>query len=200
MNVLVNGTTLNEAMAYAERDTETGIITATVIIPQAEMEHSDLKALFKSNTEDIIYTNENGEEKIFSGFKYANMLDDDENEQYIVKLTSDENSFQIGRNRELEADKARLEATVAYREREITDLSVTITEKNKTIAEQQETIATKEVVISEKETTITEQKGTIATLENTVAELEKALSEGGAGGGITAEEIVNAVEEGVNEV
>ena len=42
MNVLVNGTTLNVINAYAERDTVTGIITCTVIVPQSEMDYTDV--------------------------------------------------------------------------------------------------------------------------------------------------------------
>ena len=168
MNVLVNGTTLNVKTAYAERDTVTGIITCTVIAPQSEMDYADVKALFKGNTEDIIYTNDAEEQKIFSGFSYKNILDDDEKGQYVVKLTADEYTFQLGRNRELEADKANLENTVSSKDMEISELNGTISERDKSIAEQEATIAAKDTVIGQKETTITEQAETITELEATI--------------------------------
>lgn len=161
MNVLVNGTTL-KAKAYAERDTVTGIITCTVIVPQSEMDYADLKALFKGNTEDIIYTKEDESTELFSGFTYSHMVDDDENGQYIVKLTADEYSFQLGRNRQLEADKANLEGTVASKDMEISNLNSTLAEKD--------------VVVSEKETTITEQKETITVLEATIVTKDEELT------------------------
>ena len=176
MNVLVNGTTLNVTNAYAERDTVTGIITCTVIVPQTEMDYADVKALFKNNTEDIIYTNEEEEQKIFSGFSFVSILDDDANGQYIIKLTADEYAFQLGRNRELEADKANLQSTVASKDMEISNLNVTISEKDKTIAEREETITAKDTVIGEKEVVITEQKETIATLETAIAEKDTELT------------------------
>lgn len=175
MNVLVNGTIL-KAKAYAERDTVTGIITCTVIVPQSEMEYSDLKALFKGNAEDIIYTKEDESTELFSGFSFKNILDDDENGQYVVKLNADEYSFQLGRNRQLEADKASLENTVTSKDMEISNLNITISEKDKTIAEREEVITAKEVVISEKETTITEQKETITALEATISEKKTEIT------------------------
>lgn len=176
MNVLVNGITLN-AKAYTERDTVTGIITCTVIVPQSEMDYADLKALFKSNTEDIIYTKEDESAELFSGFSFKNILDDDENSQYVVKLTADEYSFQLGRNRQLEADKANLEGTVASKDMEISTLNGTISEKDKTIAEREETITAKDTVIGEKEVVITEQKEAITALEATVAEKDSEIEE-----------------------
>ena len=177
MNVLVNGTTLNVKNAYAERDTVTGIITCTVIVPQSEMEYADLKALFKGNTEDIIYTKEDESTELFSGFTYSHIVDDDENGQHIVKLTANEYSFQLGRNRQLEADKATLESTVASKEAEISNLNVTVSEKDKVIAEREETITTKDTVIGEKEVLITEQKETITALEATVVEKDSEIEE-----------------------
>lgn len=211
MKVLVNGTTLN-AKAYAERDPVTGIITCTVIVPQSEMDYADLKSLFKGNTEDIIYTKEDESTELFSGFKYSHILDDDENGHHIVKLTTDEYSFQLGRNRQLEADKVALEGTVASKNVEISNAQRTISEKDKTIAKCEETIAVKDMVLAENANIITEQKETITVLETTIAEkdteltakdaaiaeLEKALSEGSTGG-ISMEDIVNAVIEGVDE-
>ena len=174
MNVLVNGTTLNVTNAYAER--ENGMIICTVIVPQSEMDYAEVKALFKGNTEDIIYTNDAEEQKIFSGFSFKNILDDDENSQYIVKLTADEYAFQLGRNRELEADKASLESTVMSKDNEISNLNVTISEKDKVIEENETTIEQKNVVISEKETTITEQKETITAMETTITEKDNELT------------------------
>ena len=155
MNVLVNGTTLNVTNAYAER--ENGMIICTVIVPQSEMDYAEVKALFKGNTEDIIYTNDAEEQKIFSGFSFKNILDDDENSQYIVKLTADEYAFQLGRNRELEADKASLESTVMSKDNEISNLNVTISEKDK--------------VIEENETTITEKDNELTAKDAEIAEL-----------------------------
>lgn len=178
MNVLVNGTTLNVTNAYAER--ENGMIICTVIVPQSEMEYTDVKALFKGNTEDIIYTNDSEEQKIFSGFSFASILDDDANSQYIIKLTADEYAFQLGRNRELEADKANLEGTVASKEAEISTLNATISEKEKTIAEREETITAKD--------------GTIATLEAEIETLKNNV-----GTEVDLSEFSTAIEEGVND-
>lgn len=175
MNVLVNGKTLN-AKAYAERDTVTGIITCTVIAPQSEMDYADLKALFKGKTEDIIYTKDDESTELFSGFTYSSILDDDENEQYVVKLTADEYSFQLGRNRQLEADKISLENIVTNKDNEISTLNGTISEKDKVIAEREETITAKDTVIGEKEVVITEQKETITALEATVAEKDSEIA------------------------
>lgn len=175
MNVLVNGTTL-KAKTYAERDTVTGIITCTIIVPQSEMDYADLKALFKGNTEDIVYTKDDGSTELFSGFTYSHIVDDDANGQYIIKLTADEYSFQLGRNRQLEADKASLEGTVASKDMEISNLNTAVAEKDKTIAEREETITAKDTVIGEKEVVITEQKETITILEATVAEKETEIT------------------------
>ena len=161
MNVLVNGTTLN-GKAYAER--ENGMIICTVIVPQTEMDYADVKALFKSNTEDIIYTNEAEEQKIFSGFSFASILDDEANSQYIIKLTADEYAFQLGRNRELEADKATLESTVASKNSEISELTTSITEKDGTITEQGEKIVELEATIVSKNEEITVKDAEIAEL------------------------------------
>lgn len=162
MNVLVNGTTLNVTNAYAER--ENGMIICTVIVPQSEMEYTDVKALFKGNTEDIIYTNEAEEQKIFSGFSFVSILDDDANGQYIVKLTADEYAFQLGRNRELEADKATLEGTVASKDMEISTLNTSITEKDGTITEQGEKIVELEATIISKNEEISAKDVEIAEL------------------------------------
>ena len=164
MNVLVNGTTLNITNAYAERDTVTGIITCTVIVPQTEMDYADVKVLFKSNTEDIIYTKEDESTELFSGFTYKNILDDDENGQYIVKLTSDEYSFQLGRNRQLEKDKANLESAVVSKDSEISTLTTSITEKDGTITEQGEKIVELEATIVSKNEEITAKDAEIAEL------------------------------------
>lgn len=161
MNVLVNGTTLN-GKAYAER--ENGMIICTVIVPQSEMEYADVKALFKGNTEDIIYTNEADEQKIFSGFSFTSILDDDANGQYIIKLTADEYAFQLGRNRELEADKASLESTVASKDSEISTLTTSITEKDGTITEQGEKIVELEATIVSKDAEISAKDAEIAEL------------------------------------
>lgn len=174
MNVLVNGTTLSVTNAYAER--ENGIITCTVIVPQSEMEYADLKALFKGNTEDIVSTKDDGSTELFSGFTYSSILDDDANEQYIVKLTADEYAFQLGRNRQLEADKASLKNTVMSKDNEISTLNSTISEKDKTIAKKEETITAKDTVIGEKEVVITEQKETITVLEATIITKDEELT------------------------
>lgn len=162
MNVLVNGTTLNVTNAYAER--ENGMIICTVIVPQSEMDYSEVKALFKGNTEDIIYTNDAEEQKIFSGFSFASILDDDANGQYIIKLVADEYAFQLGRNRELEADKASLESVVMSKDNEISNLNGTISERDKAISE-------KEVVITEQNETITALEAAITEKDSEIAEL-----------------------------
>ena len=192
MNVLVTGTTLN-GKAYAER--ENGMIICTVIVPQTEMDYADVKALFKNNTEDIIYTNDSEEQKIFSGFSFASILDDDANSQYIIKLTADEYAFQLGRNRELEADKVSLENTVASKDSEISTLNATISEKDKVITEREETITAKDTVIGEKEVVITEQKETITALEAEIVELKNSVGTGDD----DLSEFASALEEGVND-
>ena len=176
MNVLVNGITLNVTNAYAERETVSGIITCTVIIPQSEMDYAELKALFKGNTEDIVKTADDDSTELFSGFTYSSIVDDDANEVYIVKLSATEYDFQLGRNRQLEADKASLESTVASKENEITNLNTSIAEKDTKIAEQEEAITAKDTTISEKEVTITEQAATIETQTATIAELEQTIA------------------------
>lgn len=176
MNVLVNGITLNVNNAYAER--ENGI-TLFIHVPQSEMGYSDLKEIFKNNNGDIIKTDGDNAET-FSGFTYANISDDDANGVYIVKLTSDEHSFQLGRNRQLEADKATLESTVASKDSEISTLNATISEKEKTIAEREETITAKD--------------GTIATLEAEIETLKNNV-----GTEVDLSEFASALEEGVND-
>ena len=176
MNILINNTNLNVNNAYAERDTQNGIITLFVTVPYSEMDYADLKALCKANTEDIIKTNGEATET-FSGFSFASILDDEVNEVYTVKMTSDEYSFQLGRNRQLETDKAGLENTVSAKEMEISNLNVTVSEKEATIAEREATIEAKEEVISEKETTITEQAETITELEATIVSKDEEIAE-----------------------
>ena len=100
MNVLVNGTTLNVNNAYTEREEN---ITLLVLVPQSEMDYADLKDLFKGNTGDIIKTDGSASET-FSGFTYVNTVDDDANNQYIVRLKSSEIEFQRERNRILEKE------------------------------------------------------------------------------------------------
>lgn len=213
MNVLVNGTTLNVTNAYAEREVSTGIITYFITLLQSEMDYYDLKELFKSNTEEIVKTDDDGNVELFANAKYVKTDDDDTNGLYTVILKTDENAHQLARNRQLEADKASLENTVASKNAEISKAQRAISEKDKTIAEREETIAVKDMALAENAITITEQKETITVLETTlaekdtvltakeaeIAELEKALGEGGTGG-ISAEDIVNAVTEGVDEV
>lgn len=100
MNVLVNGTTLNVNNAYAEREKD---ITLFVLVPQSEMDYVGLKELFKENAGEIIKTDGNNVET-FSGFTYVNTVDDDANNQYIVRLKSSELEFQRERNRRLEKE------------------------------------------------------------------------------------------------
>lgn len=161
MNVLVNGTTLNVKNAYAERDEATGIITYYIILSQSEMDYSDLKALFKSNTEEIVKTDDEGNTELFANAEYEHIIDDDTNGLYTVILKTNENAHQIARNRQLEADKANLENTVANKDMEISNLN--------------STLAKKDVVIAENTTTITEQKETINALEATVAEKDTEI-------------------------
>lgn len=171
MNVLVNGITLNVNNAYAER--ENGI-TLFIHVPQSEMGYSDLKEIFKNNTGDIIKTDGDNVET-FSGFAYANIADDDANGVYVVKLTANEYDFQVGRNRQLEADKASLEGTVASKEAEISNLNVTVSEQEKAIAEKEEEIVSKNATISEKETVIEEKEVIITELEATLATKDEEL-------------------------
>lgn len=148
MTILVSGVTLNVTNAYAERNDATGVITLKINVPQEEMGYADLKALFKENTEDITKTADDGNTELFSGFSYMNIVDDDANGAYIVRLTANEKDFQLGRNRQLEADKANLESTVSVKEAEIISLNGTITEKNVTIEELEQTIVSKDEEIA----------------------------------------------------
>lgn len=120
MNLYVNGRTLAVNNAYAERS-ENGVITLFVTVPYAEMEYTDLKELFKGNTEDIIKTDGETEET-YNGFAYSQITDDDENNVFVVTLISDENSFQLGRNRQLEKDNAELKSVIASKDSEIAEL------------------------------------------------------------------------------
>ena len=160
MNVLVNGITLNVNNAYAEREND---ITLFIHVPQNEMAYSDLKDLFKKNTEDIIKTDGNNVET-FSGFTYANIVDDDENGVYVVKLTANEYDFQLGRNRQLEADNADLQNSVANKDSEISTLTNTVSEKEVVITEQEETITELQAAIVIKDEEITAKEAEIAEL------------------------------------
>ena len=120
MNLYVNGRTLSVNNAYAERG-ENGVITLFVVVPYAEMEYMDLKELFKGNTEDIIKIDGETEET-YSGFAYSHITDDDENKTFVVTLVSDENSFQLGRNRQLEKDNAELKSIIDSKNVEIAEL------------------------------------------------------------------------------
>lgn len=176
MNVLVNGNVLNVTNAYTERDVATGIITYYITLPQSEMDYNDLKALFKSNNEEIVKTDDEGNVELFAGAEYEHIIDDDANGLYTVILKTDENAHQLARNRQLEADKANLEGAVAIKDMEISNLNSTISERDKVIAEKENTITAKDFTISEKETTITEQAETITVLEATVAEKETEIT------------------------
>lgn len=121
MVLLVGGTQLNVENAYAERNGS--IITLFIAVNYAEMEYADLKALFKNNTEDIIKISDDGTEESFTvDFVYSKITDDDVNEIYTVTMITDENAFQLGRNRKLEKDNASLNATVEAKEKSIADL------------------------------------------------------------------------------
>ena len=196
MNVLVNGTTLNVSNAYSERDVSTGIITYYIILPQSEMDYTDLKALFKSNTGEIVKTDDEGNVELFANAEYEHTIDDDINGLYTVILKTNENAHQLARNRQLEADKASLQNTVASKEMEISNLNVTISEKDKLIAEREKIITARDNVIKEKEASILEKKAAITELEQTIEELKQGST---GESGMTLEDIVAAIEEGVNE-
>lgn len=176
MNVLVNGATLNVSNAYAEREVSTGIITYFITLLQSEMDYNDLKALFKSNTEEIVKTDDEGNTELFANADYEHIIDDDASGLYTVILKTNENAHQLARNRQLEADKATLEGTVASKDYEISNLNSTVAEKDKVIAEREETITAKDVVIGEKEVVITEQKETITALEATITEKDTEIT------------------------
>lgn len=195
MNVLVNGTTINVTNAYAEREVSAGIITYFITLLQSEMDYYDLKELFKSNTEEIVKTDDDGNVELFANAKYVKTDDDDANGLYTVILKTDENAHQLARNRQLEADKASLESTVASKDSEISTLNATISEKDKVITEREETITAKDTVIGEKEVVITEQKETIATLEAEIVELKNSVGTGD----VDLSEFASALEEGVND-
>lgn len=164
MKVLANGTTLNVTNAYAEREEATGIITYYIILPQSEMDYYDLKALFKSNTEEIVKTDDDGNVELFANAKYVKTDDDDANGLYTVILKTDENAHQLARNRQLEADKASLENIVASKDSEISTLTTSIIEKDGTITEQGEKIVELEATIVSKNEEITVKDVEIAEL------------------------------------
>ena len=120
MNLYVNGRTLSVNNAYAERG-ENGVITLFVAVPYAEMDYTNLKEIFKENTEDII-KNDGETKETYSGFTYSHITDDDENNFFVVTLISDENSFQLGRNKQLEKDNAELTAMLVSKDAEIAEL------------------------------------------------------------------------------
>ena len=164
MNVLVNETTLNVKNAYAERDEATGIITYYIILSQSEMDYTELKALFKGNSEEIVKTDDNGNVELFAVAEYEHIIDDDTNGLYTVILKTNENKHQLAKNRQLEADKASLESTVASKDNEISTLTTSITEKDGTITEQVEKIVELEATIVSKDEEITAKDAEIAEL------------------------------------
>ena len=176
MNVLVNEKTLNVANAYAEREVSTGIITYFITLLQSEMDYYDLKELFKSNTGEIVKTDDEGNVELFANAKYVKTNDDDANGLYTVILKTDENAHQLARNRQLESDKASLRNTVASKDIEISNLNGTLAEKDKAIAEREEVIATKDAEIAELLTIAEEYADMVfASLEET--EIENLESE-----------------------
>ena len=170
MYLIVNEIELAVNNAYTERDANTNTLSAIIEVPYESMDFTSLKTLFMEHSGIITKVLDDGSTESWDGFKYDKPPVDD-GEKYRIVLVGNEESYQIERLRYMEV----------------------------VLAEKEDVILAKEVVISEKETTITEQKETITVLENTVAELEKALGEGETGG-ISEEEIMNAVMEGVEEV
>lgn len=147
MELLVNGTTLNALTAYTERDFST--IVLKIIVSKEVIGYEELKALFTGDFGSIV-----SETDTFSGFSHSSITEDDE--CFIVKLSSDEQSFQIGRNRQLETDNANLANKVQAKDIEISELSVKITENENLIADQKEKINTLKISVASKDAEITE--------------------------------------------
>jgi len=139
MILLINGTELNIKNAYTERDTTNNKLCLIIDVPYGEAEYGALKAIFKTNTEDIVTVTDNGETEVFSGFSYTAALppiDMEENQFYRFTLPGNEDTYQLTRNRELER-------RLKDKEEKISILNNIVAEKNKTIAEHVSIIETK---------------------------------------------------------
>lgn len=174
MQIIVNETALNVVNAYAERAQD---IKLYIHVSYSEIEYSNLKSLFKNNVGDILKVSDTGTtEEIYSGFSYANILDNDETEVYIVTLTSSENDFQIGRNRRLEA--------------EIDSLKKDKLEKDNVIEKLHGVVLEREEEISQKNNSIQELSEQMLKLEyNANNAMDEVISE-----------LLFALKEGVNDL
>lgn len=178
MKLYVNGTTLNVNNAWTEREESNGIITLLIKVPYAEIEHDDLKNLFKNNTEDMIKTADDGTEETFTGeFSYKYTTDNDASEIYTVVMTVGENAHQLGRNRQLEKDNADLNAKVASKDNEIATLNTAVAEKDTEIAEKTATIEVKEDTIAEQGVKITELEATIVSKDEEITAKDLEIAE-----------------------
>lgn len=90
MILKIKETTLNVLNAYAFRF-QNGRLVLRVEVPQTEISHDALKELFKTNTEDITKTNDDGRVETFGGFVSA------EDAPVIVKITdtTNENGVEV---------------------------------------------------------------------------------------------------------
>lgn len=172
MVLLINGTELNVSNAYEERDTITNILSLVVDVPYGEAEYGALKAIFKTNTEDIVKVDDSGETRTYEGFVYNPDYPPKDIENsgiYRFTLIGDENTYQTTRNRELEQkvkDKdskiSNLNNSIAEKDNEINIMATAITEKDGTIETQAVTIEEQKAVIAEKEAEIAEKDTVIS--------------------------------------
>lgn len=170
MVLLISGNELNVKNAYTERDTATNTLYLIVDVPYGETEYGALKAIFKTNTEDIVKVDDLGETNVFEGFVYTSTTDMEESEVYRVKLIGNENTYQTTRNRELEAK-------VKDKDNQISNLNNSIAEKNSEISNMSTAITEKDGTIEVQATTIEEQKAVIAKKEAQIAEKDTVISE-----------------------
>lgn len=164
MVLLINGNELNVKNAYPERDTATNTLYLIVDVPYGEAEYGALKAIFKTNTEDIVKVDDLGETNVFEGFVYASTTDMEDDEVYRVKLIGNENTYQTTRNRELEAKVKDKDNQISNLNNSIAEKDGTIEVQATTIEEQKAVIAEKEAQIAEKDTVISEQAVDLVSL------------------------------------
>lgn len=173
MVLLINGNELNVKNAYTERDTATNTLYFIVDVPYGEVEYGALKAIFKTNTEDIVKVDDLGETNVFEGFVYNPDYPPKDIENsgiYRFTLIGDENTYQTTRNRELEAK-------VKDKDNQISNLNNSIAEKNNEISTMSTAITEKDGTIEVQATTIEEQKTVIAEKEAEIAEKDTVISE-----------------------
>ena len=96
MKVLIGTQELLVRNHYAQRFPN-GRLVLKMEIPEDEISYSDLKALIKGNTDDIVATNDDGTEHTYSGFGYTvQITDKDDGYLYCELECVSEAEYQIG--------------------------------------------------------------------------------------------------------